>query len=208
MVTGPYEAVSCSIHPDQQHTHQGRITEVKSCTSLREQQCFQPGSAFLFCSLAPVEYLPAQVHMLPDNLQRLFETLPQKRRAQSCMALQHRLPCSLKHFHIEVTGQQATDLHDIHAGMWCAGGMKQHAGLDRRQGIDVVYIFQFHGGQFFLSSAASLSSSFLSTSALLRSISGRSCSPVRLACSCVVPAPVLICALSCTTAARSATVWC
>src|SRR6267378_2666670 len=92
--------------------------------------------------MAPIFLPPYYVNLLPHDLYRLFEAVPQKLGPQDFVTAYHPLPCTPKILHPQDTVQLTSDLDKVDAGTdaGVVERMKQHALLQGREVVDILYL--------------------------------------------------------------------
>ena len=102
MMETPHEVIRLVIYLDEGEAHQWSELEVEAaCEVCGEELCelllLDVGSEG-----TPVEREPGEGDVLTDDLDGFFEVLPDEEGAQHCVAVDHFLPCLLKHVGIEI----------------------------------------------------------------------------------------------------------
>ena len=136
VMESPDEAVLVA-EADQGETHQRRPVQGQRSLPVALARRFEAALLLLRGEVAPVQLLPGERDVFAHHLPGLVETLPEKYRAQHPVARDEPLPGLAEQPGIEIRRQGAGDLADIDVGLGRQQTVKQHAALERRQGIDV-----------------------------------------------------------------------
>src|SRR5579864_552171 len=91
----------------------------------------EQGGLFLFREFAPVKLIPSERSLLPDNLERFGNFLPDKRAAQNRMTLKDLLPCAFERGSVEVSINGEFEMHHISAASGAQQDVKQNSFLQR-----------------------------------------------------------------------------
>ncbi len=81
MVEAPDQLVGIAGELDEVKAHQRRAREVEAARLIGQQQCRQLILLGRLGTIAPVELGPRRARLLPNDLERLIESIPDKERA-------------------------------------------------------------------------------------------------------------------------------
>nr|WP_240990075.1 hypothetical protein [Cupriavidus taiwanensis] len=136
VVHGPDQVVALRAGTQQRHAHQRRTLKVEALFALAVRK----GIDLVRAAPAPVLDQHGQRRLPGHPLQRRVGPV-QEAAAQAVMARQHRMPCRGEALRLD-----AVDIHaqlvGIGAAVLAKHAVEQHAGLHRRQGVDVLHLLR------------------------------------------------------------------
>ena len=136
MMKAPDELKAPVAELEERQTHQRRGPEIEAPVAIRAQEGAQPLLLVRRREPAPGAALEGDLELAVHHLDRLLQPLPMKRGPKRRVAIHDLLPCLREDRHLQLSLQAHAQLHHVDARVRGVQAVKEHALLDRRQGVD------------------------------------------------------------------------